>query len=218
MKGTPHDYLPQELAFIERWSPFLPRRELYDLFCRFWERDDISFVAFKSLCTRKGWTNGRSGRFETGQEPANKGKKMAYNAASARTQFKKGQRPHTARHVGHESTDKQGYVWLIVGERNPYTGADTRRVQKHKWLWEQANGPVPKHHALKCRDGNKANTDPSNWKLIPKAMLPRLNGRFGRGYDDAPAELKPLIMAVAEVEHAARTAKREAKRGHKDTP
>jgi hypothetical protein len=52
---------------------------------------------------------------------------------------------------------------------------------------------------LKCK-GDCLNTDPSNWELIPRALLPRLSGRFGRGYDDAPSELKPTIMAVVKLE------------------
>ena len=36
------------------------------------------------------------------------------------------------------------------------------------------------------------------------ALAPRLNGRFGRGYDTAPPELKPTILAIAKLEHAAR--------------
>jgi hypothetical protein len=64
--------------------------------------------------------------------------------------------------------------------------------------------PIPKGHRLKCLDGNKLNADLSNWELVPVGLLPRLNGRFGRGYDEAPAELKPAIMAVAKLEHRVR--------------
>jgi hypothetical protein len=70
--------------------------------------------------------------------------------------------------------------------------------------WEEVNGPVPAGYVLKSRDGNRQNTDPSNWELVPRAILPRLNGRFGRDYDSTPSELKPTIMAVAKLEHAAR--------------
>ena len=142
--------------------------------------------------------------------PANKGKpcepgKGGRHPNARKTQFKHGSRPHTWRGPGHESVDDEGYVWLIVAETNPHTGADTRRVMKHRWLWEQANGPVPEGMVLKCLDGDKQNTDPANWELIPRAMLPRLNGRFGRDYDKAPAELKPVLMTVAKLEHAARS-------------
>jgi hypothetical protein len=43
-------------------------------------------------------------------------------------------------------------------------------------------------------------------------MAPRLNGRFGRGYDAAPAELKPIILATAKLEHAAREARKGGRR------
>jgi hypothetical protein len=56
---------------------------------------------------------------------------------------------------------------------------------------------------LKCLDGNKLNTDPSNWEAVSCGLLPRLNGAGGRGYEAAPPELKPTIMAVAKLEHIA---------------
>ena len=56
---------------------------------------------------------------------------------------------------------------------------------------------------LKCK-GDRLNTDSSNWELVPRALLPRLDGRFGRGYEDAPVDLKPTIMAVAKLEHRLR--------------
>lgn len=162
-----------------------------------------------ALCKRRGWTTGQSGRFEKGHKTHNKGKAMPWNPNSAATRFAKGHLPHNAHGPGHESIDsKDGYVWLIVAERNPYTGAKTRRVQKHRWLWEKANGPVPAGHALKCLDGDKTNCAPENWVAIPRAMMPRLNGRFGRGFEDAPTELKPIILATTKLEHAAREAKR----------
>lgn len=212
MKGRWITYLPEELAWIEAHKDW-PRTDLHRGFVARWGRTDVSKDALKALCTRKGWTTGRSGCFVKGQIPSNKGKKMPFHPASAATRFKKGQRPHTWRGPGHESIDsREGYVWLIVAETNPYTGAATRRVQKHKHLWEQANGPVPAGHVLKCLDGDKTNCDPSNWMAIPVAWLPRLNGRFGRGFDAAPAELKDTILAIVRLEHAAREA-RKARRG-----
>ncbi|MDO6503117.1 HNH endonuclease, partial [Shimia thalassica] len=68
--------------------------------------------------------------------------------------------------------------------------------------------PLPTGMCLKALDGDKTNTDPSNWKMIPRALLPRLNGRFGRDYENAAPEVKPLILATAHLEHAAREAKK----------
>jgi hypothetical protein len=165
-------------------------------------RDDITPAKLHSMRKRMGWKTGRTGQFGPGHVPWTKGRKLPYNAGSARTQFKKGQLPHNYRGPGHESVDDEGYVWIIIDERNPWTGAATRRIHKHRWLWEQANGPVPDGYVLKCL-GERSNTDPSNWELVPIGLLPRLNGKSGRDYDHAPAELRPTIMAVAKLEHAA---------------
>lgn len=208
MKGHWITWLPEELAWIEAHKDW-PRADLHRGFVARWGRTDVSKGALASLCKRKGWFTGRSGCFAKGLVPANKGKKMPFNAASAATRFKAGQRPHTWRGPGHESIDsREGYVWIIVAETNPYTGAPTRRVQKHRHLWEQANGPVPDGHVLKCLDGDKTNCDPSNWLAIPQAYLPRLNGKSGRNYDQAPAELRETIMAIVRLEHAAREARK----------
>lgn len=211
MKGRAIPYSADELAWIEAHKK-LVRREAHAKFCRKFGRDDVPFEAYNALCKRKGWLTGRTGRFDPGHLPANKGKKMPYNENSARNHFKPGHLPHNTRYAGHERLSPEGYVEVSVEETNPHTGFERRYVQKHRWLWEKINGPVPEGHALKCLDGNKQNTDPSNWEPIPRAMLPRLNGRFGRDYDHAPDELKPTIMAVAKLEHAAREARRKRSR------
>lgn len=208
MKGSPTTWLPEELAWIEThkdWS----RADLHRGFVARWGRIDVSKAALTALCKRRGWLTGRTGRFTAGQVPMNKGQKMPFHPNSAATRFRKGQASPTYKGPGHESIDrKHGFVWLIVAETNPYTGAPCRRVQKHRHLWEKAHGPIPAGHVLKCLDGNPANSDPSNWTAIPRAMLPRLNGRFGRDFETAPAELKPAILAIARLEHAAREARK----------
>jgi hypothetical protein len=155
-----------------------------------------------------GWKTGRTGQFEKGQAPANKGKRCPEGVGgrhpnARRTQFKKGGEPHNTKFLGHERVNKDGYVEISVDQVNPHTGYSRRYVHKHVHLWEAANGPVPAGHALKCLDGDRINTDPSNWTAIPRGMLPRLNG--GRAtrimaYDTAPDELKPSLMAMARVE------------------
>lgn len=203
MKGRSIFYLEEELAWIEA-NRHLPRRDLHSAFCFRFGRKDVSQVNLTSLCKRKGWLTGRTGTFVKGQVPMNKGKKMPYNENSARTRFQKGQRPANKYDIGHETIDKDGYVRLCVDEPNPWTGHRTHMAFKHKWLWEKLHGPVPKGMALKCLDGDKTNTDPSNWEAIPKSMLPRLAGRWNQPYDTAPAEVKPTLMAVAKLDDKVR--------------
>lgn len=209
-RGHPISYSAAELAWVKA-NATLPAPELHAAFCSAFGRHDVSQVNLMSLRKRNGWRTGRSGRIEAGNVPANKGKPMPQHirAKCAGTMFKKGNRPHTHRGAGHESIDsKDGYTWLIVDETNPYTGAPTRRVLKHKYLWEQLHGPVPEGYCLKCIDGNRQNTNPANWEAIPRATLPFLNGHRGHDYDSAPTEVKPAIMAVAKLKHAIGSAKK----------
>ncbi|PWJ93557.1 hypothetical protein C8D77_101236 [Mesorhizobium loti] len=164
-------------------------------------RHDVTPSKLHALRKREGWKTGRTGQFDKGVAPWSKGKKLPFNPNSAVTQFKKGLKPHNRRGPGHESLGDDGYIWIVTDRRNPWTGASTWRVHKHRWLWEQANGPVPDGMVLKCL-GERLNTDPSNWEPVPIGLLPRLNGKSNRDYDRAPAELKPTIMAVAKLEHA----------------
>lgn len=204
---SPIAYSAAEMEWLEA-NHKMPLPDYHAAFCAEFGRTDVAAANLHGLRKRKGWKTGRTGCFEKGHVPWTAGRKLPFNANSAKTQFKRGQLPHNHVGAGHERIDpKDGYIIMIVDEENPWTGAATRPVHKHKYLWEQLHGPVPEGHALKCLDGDKLNTDPANWKPVPRALLPRLNGRFGRGYDAAPAELKPTIMAVAELEHAIRERK-----------
>jgi hypothetical protein len=152
-------------------------------------------------------TTGRTGRFEKGQVPPNKGRKGYCPPGCEKGWFKPGVRQGVAtklyQPIGTERVSKDGYRERKVNDDLPLQ-ARWRAV--HLVEWEAVNGPLPKGHALKCLDGDKTNTAPSNWEAIPRAILPRLNGRFGRGYDAAPSELKPTLLAIAKLEHRAREA------------
>jgi hypothetical protein len=202
-KGRNRIYGDEHLAFI-RETAELSRKDGHAAFIRKFERPDMSLSAFVALRKVLKVKTGRTGHFPKGHEPWTKGKKLPFNKNSARTQFKPGQQPHNSKFAGHERVDEGGYVYISVKEPNPRTGFERRYVHKHRWLWEQANGPIPEGMVLKCLDGNKQNSDPANWEAIPRDLLPRLNGIHGRGYDAAPAEIKPTIMAVAKLERLVR--------------
>jgi hypothetical protein len=177
-------------------------------FCATFSRADISARQLFRLRKSEGWKTGRTGHFKKGGAPANKGKKMPFNANAARTQFKPGQLPQNTKFDGHERVDKQtGFTLIRVSETNPWTGAATRYLPKQLVLWRAQHGPLPEGMVLKCK-GDPANPDPSNWEAIPRGMLPRLNGKR-RSYDAAPDSLKPTIMAVAKLEHRLRNTDRQ---------
>lgn len=219
-KGRHRKFSAAEMAWLEA-NRLLPISDYHRAFIEAFPREDVRPANLHALRKRMGWKTGRTGHFAKGQAPANKGKRCPEGRGgrhpnARRTQFQKGNRPHTYRGAGHESIcPKDGYVIMVVAEPNPWSGAETRPVHKHRYLWEKANGPVPEDHCLKCLDGDKTNTDPANWIAIPRGVLPRLNGgRASRtlAYDAAPDELKPAVLAIARIEHQAS----ELRRQHKD--
>ena len=216
MKGLPTRYSEEELAWIEAHST-LPRRELHAGFTARFGRADVSLSNLTALCKRKRWLTGRTGRFTPGQESWNKGRKVTPHPNAVRTQFKKGERRGKAntnyKPIGTERVTENGYL-----ERKIHDGLPLRSRWRavHLIEWEAAHGPVPEGHCLKCLDGNRRNTDPANWSAVPRAMLPRLAGRWSPAYDSAPDELKPAIMATAELAEKARQARKGQQKGPRE--
>jgi len=203
-KGRRRKYTKAEVKWLAK-NCTLPISEYTAAFRAKFPSTEVTEQKLNAYRKNNGLKTGRTGCFPKGSVPANKGKKMPFNAASARTQFKKGQPSHNTRPLGHEYVSKKdGYTYICVDEVNPHTGFEHRFVPKHKWLWVKKNGPLPPHHVLKCLDGNRLNTDPANWEAVPQALLPRLAGRHAVAYDTAPAELKPTLMALAKLKHLAR--------------
>lgn len=220
MKGTWIKYTDEQMAWLEA-NRLLPISDYHAAFCQRFDRYDISAGNLHALRKRKGWKTGRTGHFAKGSTPFNKGVpcepgKGGKHPNARKSQFKKGGLPHNTKYLGHERISKDGYVEISIDDVNPHTGYERRYVLKHLYLWEKANGPVPQGMCLKAVDGNRANPDPSNWTLISRGMLPRLNG--GRAtrvmaYDTAPDELKPVLMNLARVDQKVSELRRKGRKG-----
>ncbi len=206
MRGASIPYSAAELAWLEA-NRGLPIADYARAFNARFGRD-VSEQNLHGLRKRKGWRTGRTGRFSTGQASWNKGKPnpaARSNPKCRATQFKKGVRRGVAaavyKPIGTTSMHASGYLQRKINDDLPLQ-ARWRFV--HLIDWEARNGPIPAGHALKCLDGDRTNIDPDNWELVPRGMLPRLNGKCGRDYDRSPAALKPTILAIAKLEHRAR--------------
>lgn len=128
-------------------------------------------------------------QFKKGFVPANKGKKMPPEvyAKCAGTMFKKGQNPINHREVGSERIDRDGYIMIKVAEPNKWK-------LKHRLVWEQANGPIPKGYNIQFRDGNKLNLDIDNLYMISrKEQFEQQNSIYAR----YPEQLISLIRTRA---------------------
>jgi hypothetical protein len=216
VKGTWIIYTEEQMAWLEA-NRLLPISDYHAAFCHQFARHDVSAGNLHALRKRKGWRTGRTGHFAKGSTPINKGVpcepgKGGRHPNARKSQFKKGGLPHNTKYLGHERVTKDGYVEISVDQENPHTGYERRYVLKHLYLWVKANGAVPDGMCLKAVDSNRSNTDPSNWILIPRGVLPRING--GRAtrvmaYDTAPEELKPVLMTLARVDHRASELRRK---------
>lgn len=210
MRGRPITWSDAELAWIEEHRHMI-RREAYAAFVERFNRTDVTLVNYISLCKRHGWSSGRTGRFEKGQISHNKGKKGVIYPGCEKGWFKPGVRRGVAtklyQPIGSERVGKSGYIERKVNDDLP----PRRRWRAvHLIRWEGANGTVPEGHVLKCLDGDRTNTAPDNWVCVPRALLPRLAaGKKGIAYDTAPAKLKPTLLAIARLEHAARERRSE---------
>lgn len=169
--------------------------EMRDLFNATFETD-MTWQQIKTFVSNRGITSGRSGQFGKGHKSWNKGTKGL--TGPNKTSFKKGSIPKNRKGVGTERIcSKDGYVLVKVPERDPHTGFQTRWKHKHVYMWEQEHGPVPEGMVVVFRDGDKLNIETDNLMLISRAELLQLNRH---GYKDAPAELKPSVLALARVE------------------
>jgi len=141
-------------------------------------------------------TCGRTGCFEKGMKPWNAGTKGLVQPNSGN--FKKGQIPKNHKPIGHERVcSKDGYILIKVDEVNPYTGAQGWYRFKHVVIWEQMNGPVPKGHVVRFKDGNKLNCAPENLVLLTRREHMQITRS---GFSDVPKHLKPSVLEIGRLE------------------
>ena len=146
---------------------------------------------------------GLTGQYQKGNVPYNKGKHPPTVGRMAETQFKPGNKPHTWRPVGSERINVDGYIEVKVKDPKTWKA-------KHRLIWEEHNGPVPKNHVVVFKDGNKLNTDISNLALVSKSVHARMNQL---GIQNPGAEIFDTAVAVAKLASEAGRLKRKKKEG-----
>lgn len=117
---------------------------------------------------------GFSTRFEKQCAGWNKGKKQSdYMSAemiakTAKTRFKKGQDPHNTVPIGSERIGKDGYVEVKVRHTKGEGSNNNNFEFKHRVIYEQNYGTIPKGMIVEFLDGNIRNFDPSNLVLLTR--------------------------------------------------
>lgn len=131
----------------------------------------INAIAFKMNLFKSDEfhrTHRAKGQYKKGRIPENKGKKQKeymYKESIERTKatrFQKGNIPPNTVPIGYERLDKDGYIYTKVeGKR--------RLIQKHRHVWEQHFGPIPKGNNIQFKDGDRQNCSIENLYMISRA-------------------------------------------------
>lgn len=129
--------------------------------------------------------NNVAARFTKGHVPDNKGKKMSSDqyAKCQPTMFKKGQPCWNHKEVGSERTNRDGYREVKVAEPNKWK-------LKHRVIWEQENGPIPKGYNVQFKNHNPQDLRIENLYLISKMDQMRNENSY---YTKYPKELQEVI-------------------------
>jgi hypothetical protein len=132
---------------------------------------------------------GTSTRFQKGQRSWNKGKKGMITGGVP-TQFKPGSLPHNTKEDGAISIrmDKKGRPYRHIRI------AQGKWVHLHRYVWEQANGPVPPGYIVKFKDGNLGNCVLENLYLST-----RKENMSDNTIHNYPIELKQTIRTLGKL-------------------
>lgn len=197
MKNKHHNYTLAQIEFLRINYLKTSLRELAIAFNISFDLN-LTYSQIKGALSRNHITSGRDGCFEIAHTPWNFGTKGMRLTVANKGTYKKGNVPPNRRPLGSERIDsKDGYVYIKVAERNPYTGFSTRYKLKHVHRWEQTHGKVPPGKVVIFQDGNKFNFDPDNLVLVSRAELLRLNQY---GYKEMPNEFKPSVLSLVKLE------------------
>lgn len=193
-----HRYTNQEKQFMEEYVPGHSYAEIQKAFTEKFGWN-ISNGQIKSFIGRHHLHTGRTGWFEKGQVPYNKGRKGTCATGCEKTWFKKGNIPKNHRPVGSERVTRDGYIEIKTEEPNIWK-------LKHRAVWEAAHGPIPKGCIVIFRDNDKTNCNLDNLLVIKRSINVVLNHEKMSGYS---GDFKDVAVKIAELKEATKKAKKK---------
>ena len=132
-----------------------------------------------------------NGMFLKGHVPFNKGMKQQEFMTAEQiektkaTRFVKGQVPMNIKEIGYERVNVDGYVEVKT---------EKGFVLKHRMIWEKHNGPIPKGHIVRFKNGNKLDIRIENLELVTCAQNMKDNT-----IHNYPPEIKTTIRSIANI-------------------
>lgn len=162
---TRHVWTEEEKAYLGEITPGRHHKEIVALVNEKFGLELVQSQVSRAI-RQNGFKTGFTGRFEKGHVPFNKGTKGFVKPNSGT--FKKGQKPFNYRPIGSERVTVDGYTEIKVADPNVWK-------LKHRLIWEQHNGPIPKGSTVLFGDGDQSNFSIDNLLLVTRAQLAMLN-------------------------------------------
>lgn len=156
----------EERDYLREITPGRSYAQITEMFNAKFE-NRITIVQVKTFIKNNKLKTGRTGYFEKGNTPHNKGKKRWWAGGEA-AWFKKGNTPHNHKPVGSTRVTKYGYTKIKTAEPNKWR-------MLHAVIWENANGSAPKGHVVIFADGDRQNITLNNLILVSRAQLAMIN-------------------------------------------
>lgn len=132
-----------------------------------------------------------NGKFKKGCVPWNKGLIGVNGYSKNETSFLTGNKHPKYRPIGSERIEKKKVVIKV---------SNRKWMPKHRYLWEQINGEIPKNHVVIFANGDNRDFKIENLILVSRAQLAVIN-KFDLKFDNEELTktgiiLSDLIMAV----------------------
>lgn len=198
-------FTAEEHAFMREFVPGHSHKEIKSEFFKRFGYLPESKCFPKSYINNHKLNTGRTGRFQKGHTPANKGKHVSPEVYEKceKTMFKAGHKPHNTEPVGTEKMLTDGYIWVKVNDK-PKTRKYENWTQKHRLIYEKEHGEIPEGHFVTFLDGDRTNFDIENLALISRAENAVMN-KFGLRWDDANATKVGINIAKIKLEITGRS-------------
>jgi hypothetical protein len=199
-----HKYTPKEIRFIKDKIAGRSVAEMTGLFNRRFGLS-ITVPQMRSCLGNYRLRSGRNTRFRPGHVPFNKGLKK-YWTGGEETRFKPGSLHWNHRPVGTERTNREGCLEVKIADPKTWKG-------KHILIWEAANGPVHKGHAILFADADRSNLALDNLLMVSRSELAVMTHG---GLDFANSDATKAGKTIADIKIKIADRKRGVKKVHHD--
>ena len=189
-------YTEEQKIFMQEFCRGRSHKEIRDEFNRRFQ-EQITADQVKSYLANHHLSTGRTGWFEKGHMPPNKGKRVSPEAyrKMQRTMFTPGHIPGNTDPIGTEKVLDDGYIWVKVNDV-PKAKKQVNWIQKHRLIWQQEHGPIPEGHLIIFLDGDRTNITIENLACVSKADHTVMNHLNLRSRDP---ELTKAGITVARI-------------------